>query len=91
MPSHVFPWIMRSPLRIKHATGGNTHPEINLQIPRTAKLPVPNLKCHRHLIILVQGLVKAFSLVGAHLDVVGEGGCEEAQEGGEVEDTHCGR
>ena len=58
-----------------------THPKVNLQIPSAAKLPVPNLKCDRHLIIPVEGLVEAFSLMGAHLDVVSEGSGEKAQEG----------
>ena len=58
-----------------------THPEVNLQIPCAAKFPVSNLKCDRHLIIPVEDLVEAFSLMGAHLDVVSEGGGEKAQKG----------
>lgn len=80
---------MRSPLRLKHATEG-THPEVKLQIPRATKLPIPNLECDRHLIIFMQDLVEAFSLMGAHLDVVREGGGEEAQESGEQLEAHGG-
>ena len=69
---------------------GATDPEINLQIPCAAKLAVSNLKCNRHLIILMQDLVEAFSLMGAHLDVVSEGGGEEAQEGGREWEAHGG-
>lgn len=38
-----------------------SYPEINLEVPATSKFPVANLKCHCHLVVLVQGLVKAFS------------------------------
>ncbi len=62
-----------------------THPKIQLQIPRPAKLPVPHLKRHCHLIILMQHLVEAFSLMRAHLYVVRKGCWEEAQEGAEEE------
>ena len=47
-----------------------THPEINLQISAAAKLPVADLERDCHLVILVEGLVEAFALVGLHLDVV---------------------
>ncbi len=51
-----------------------THPEIDFQIARTSELPIAHLKCHRHLVILVKLLVKAFARMGAHLDVVRMGG-----------------
>ena len=82
---------MRSPLGLKHAPRRGTHPEVNLQVPRTAKLSVSNLECDCHLIILVKDLVEAFSLMGAHLNVVRERAGEEAQEGGQNWEAHCGR
>ena len=49
-----------------------THPEINLHIPRTPpELPVSDLECHCHLVVSVQLFVEAFSRVCVHLDVVG--------------------
>ena len=65
-----------------------THPEVNLQIPSATEFSIANLKCDSHLIILMQGLVKAFPLMGGHLDVVGKGGGEKAQEGGKERETH---
>jgi len=47
-----------------------THPEINLQISAAAKLPVADLERDCHLVVLVEGLVEAFALVGLHLDIV---------------------
>lgn len=44
--------------------------EVNLQIPTPTKLPIGNLERHRHLVISVQHLVKAFFSVCAQLDVV---------------------
>ena len=70
---------------------GGTHPEVNLQISRTAKLSVSNLEGDRHLIILVEDLVEAFSLMGAHLNVVRKRSGEEAQKGGEYWEVHRGR
>ena len=62
---------------------GTTHPEINLQIPAPAELPVSDLKCDRHLVPLVQVLVEAFSRMRIQLDVVGPGqGDEEDEEEG---------
>ena len=85
------PMMIGSPLGLKHAPRRDTHPEVNLQIPRTAKLSVSNLECDGHLIILVKDLVEAFSLMGAHLDVVRKRAGEEAQEGGEYWEAHRGR
>lgn len=47
-----------------------TYPEVNLQVSTAAKLPVADLEGNRHLVVLVQGLVEAFALVGLHLDVM---------------------
>ena len=47
-----------------------THPEIDLEIPTASKLSVADLECDSHLVVLVQRLVEAFTLVGLHLDVV---------------------
>ena len=74
-------------LRLKRTTRA-THPEVNLQIPRTSKFPISDLKCDRHLIILMQNLVEAFLLMGAQLDVVSHGGCQEAQQGEEDWEAH---
>ena len=82
---------MRYSLGLKHAPRRSTHPEINFQIPRTAKLSVSNLESDRHLIILVKDLVEAFSLMGAHLNVVRKRAGKEAQEGGEYWEAHRGR
>ena len=82
---------MRSPLGLKQAPSrGHTHPEVNLQVPRTAEFSVSNLECDRHLIILVEDLVEAFSLMGAHLNVVRKRAGKEAQEGGENWEAHRG-
>lgn len=86
MPLHVcaLEHALSNSLETRDRGGGKvTHPEVNLQIPRTAKLPVSNLERDRHFIIPVQDLVEAFSLMGAELDVVSEGCGEEGQEGGE--------
>ena len=82
---------MGSPLGLKHAPMRGAYPEVNLQIPRTAKLSVSNLECDRHLIIFVKDLVEAFSLVSAHLNVMRKRGGKEAQEGGEYWEAHRGR
>ena len=84
------PSIMVSAWPEARARGG-THPEVNLQISRTAKLSVSNLEGDRHLIILVEDLVEAFSLMGAQLNVVRKRSGEEAQEGGEYWKLHRGR
>jgi hypothetical protein len=59
------------------------HPEINLQIPASAKLAVADLEGNRHLVVLVQRLVEAFALVRLHLDVVRGGERDEAARGSE--------
>ena len=82
------PWPAKRPSITIPCSGRNrTHPKINLQIPRAAKLPVPDLERDRHLIVLVQDLVVAFLGVSAHLNVVPEG---QAQEGEEEEGEHGG-
>lgn len=48
-----------------------THPKVNLQVATAAKFSVADLKGHGHLVVLVEGFVEAFALVGLHLDVVG--------------------
>jgi hypothetical protein len=47
-----------------------THPEVNFEISAATKLPVADLEGDCHLVVLVEGLVEAFALVGLHLDVV---------------------
>lgn len=91
MPLHVFA-LNNACLRFAPSTRQDTtNPKVNLQIPRTTKFPVSNLESDCHLIIPLQDLVEAFSLMGAHLDVVRDGGGEEAQEGGKEWEAHCGR
>ena len=65
-------------------SGESTHPKINLQIPRAAKLPIAHLERHSHLIVLMQHLMEAFALMGSHLDIVSESE-DAAHEGGEEE------
>lgn len=59
----------RHPARIRQQDR-STYPEVNLQISCAAKLPVPDLEGHGHLVILVEGLVEALPAVGRQLDVV---------------------
>lgn len=58
-----------------------TYVEIDVEVPRTAKLPVADLECDRHFIVLVQFLVEAFSRMRLQYDVVGEDGGEEGGRG----------
>lgn len=57
------------------------YPEINVQIPAPAKLPIASLKRHRHLVPLVQVLVEALARVSPQQDVVRGRGADEAQRG----------
>lgn len=59
-------------------------PEIYLQIPCAAEFSVPNLEGDGHLVIFVELFMKAFSGVGAEVDVVGcDEGCEEEKGDGD--------
>jgi hypothetical protein len=58
-----------------------TDPEIDLQVSAPAKLSVADLEGDRHLVVLVQLLVEAFSRVRLHLDVVGGRQPEQAARG----------
>lgn len=70
---------------------GKTNPEINIQVPTTAKLAIPDLKCHRHPVVLVQLLVEAFSRMRLQLDVVRHRtpwqGAQDGQKG-ELKEPH---
>ena len=57
---------------------GTTYPKIYIEIPSTAKLSVPNLKSDRHLVILVEGLMKALSAMSSKLDIVRNGSTKQA-------------
>ena len=68
----------------KRERDGSVHayPEVDVQVLAAAKLSVADLECHRHLVVLVQLLVEAFSRVRAEIYVVGESraqqrACEE--------------
>jgi len=52
------------------ASRGRLDPEIDLQVSAAAKLPVADLERDCHLVVLVEGLVEAFALVGLHLNIV---------------------
>lgn len=54
------------------------YPEVNVEIPSAAKLPVTDLEGDSHLVLLVEVLVEAFPAVGRELDVMGRGSLEEA-------------
>ena len=72
-------------------TAGETHEEIDIEVPATAELAVRDLEGHGHLVAFVQLFVEAFARVGAHLDVVRQGGGEEGGKegaGGEGEEMH---
>ena len=58
------------------------YPKVNFQVATASKLPVPNLECDGHFVILVQDLMEAFSRMRAHLDVVGEGDPQQAGQSG---------
>ena len=63
------------------------YPEVHVKVPCTAKFPIPNLECDRHLVIFVQLLVEAFSRVGLELDIVCQRGSKEC--GGRNEKGGC--
>ena len=60
-----------------------TYPEINVQISTPSKFSVAHLERDRHLVILVQRLMKALAGVCSHLDVVRIADGEEGDEGEE--------
>ena len=53
---------------------GADDPEVDFQIAGAAELAVADLEGDGHFVVFVQHFVEAFALVGAQLDVVGEGG-----------------
>ena len=57
----------------------STYPKVDVQIATATKLPVTDLECDGHPILLVQRLVEAFSGVGAEKDIVSIAECEEGQ------------
>ena len=76
---------MCKPSTLNYLSAKFTYPEINLEVASSTELPIPYLKCHSHLIILVQNFVEAFPRVGAQVDVVCKRRGKEAQECAEKE------
>lgn len=72
---------------------GLTHPEIHIQIPTAAKLPIADLEGDGHLVVRMQNLVEALPRMRLELDVVRmahEGAGEQDQE--EIEERrHLGQ
>ncbi len=68
-------------------------PKVDIQVPTSAKLPIRDLERDGHFVIFVEFFVETFSRMGAHLDVVGEGGSHEGGEesaSGDQGGEHCG-
>lgn len=53
---------------------GADDPEVDFEVAGAAELAVADLEGDGHFVVFVEHFVEAFALVGAHLDVVGEGG-----------------
>lgn len=70
---------------------GETYKEVDIKIATATKFSVANLEGDRHLVILVQRLVEAFSRMGAELDVVRVGDCKERERGEEEPENRCHR
>lgn len=68
-------------------------PKVDIQVPTSPKLPIRDLERDGHFVVFVEFFVETFSGMGAHLDVVGEGGSHEAGEesaSGDQGEEHCG-
>lgn len=58
------------------------YPKVDVQIPAAPEFPISDLERHCHFVVFVEFLMETFSRVGAHLDVVGEGGPDEGSQEG---------
>lgn len=60
-------WDLESAMVLDHGPADNTakmaYPKVYVKISRTAKLSIPNLEGHRHLVIFMERLVEAFPSV----------------------------
>ena len=70
----------------------DTYEEIDVEVAAAAKLTVRDLEGYGHFVVFVQLLMEALARVGAHLDVVREGGAEGGEEdaGREGREEHRG-
>lgn len=47
-----------------------SNPEVDIQVPSSAKLAVPNLECYRYHVLLVKLFVEALARIRTQLDTV---------------------
>lgn len=91
---HNCPYLSGIRSRVAHCWAcweRRTYEEVDIKISTATKFSVANLEGDRHLVVLVQRLVEAFSRMGAELDVVRVGDGKEGEGGEEESENGCHR